>query len=174
MKNNGFTLIELVMIIILLGIVSAVAIPRFWDMINPSKENVTKHRMEELRKSIVGNPDMTGAGTLSARGFRGDTGLWPIQLSDLVTQPANGLNDTGASSSVSNWNRYTRKGWNGPYVDSSGTPPAYSIDAWGNNFTYRSPTTCNPPVIISNGTDGILNTAGCIKSGDDIVVELRY
>ena len=165
MKHNGFTLIELVMIIILLGIVSAVAIPKFWDIINPSKDKVTRHRMEELKKAIVGNPDMTAAGTSSARGFRGDTGLWPIQLSDLATQPVNGLTDTGAASPVSNWNRYTRKGWNGPYVDASNNE--YLRDAWGINFVYAPPP-ANPPTITSYGTNGISG------GGDDIMVELRY
>ena len=165
MKNKGFTLIELVIVMVLVGIIAAVAIPRFWDLINPSKTNVTKHRLEDIRKSIVGNPDMTGAGTSSARGFRGDTGLWPVQLPDLVTQPANGLTDAGASSPVSNWNRYTRKGWNGPYVDASGG--AYLVDAWGVSFVYAPPP-ANPPTITSYGANGISG------GGDDIVVELRY
>src|SRR3989338_846019 len=31
-KQKGFTLIEIVMVILLLGILAAVAIPRFWDL----------------------------------------------------------------------------------------------------------------------------------------------
>lgn len=165
MKTKGFTLIELVITMILVAILAAVAVPRFWDLINPSKENVTNHRMEELRKSIVGNPDMTGAGTSSARGFRGDTGLWPIQLSDLAAQPANGYTDAGALSAISSWNRYTRKGWNGSYVDLSNNE--YLRDAWGINFVYAPPP-ANPPTITSYGTNGVSG------GGDDIVVELRY
>lgn len=75
--GSGFTLVELVIILILLSIISAVAIPRFLDLITPSKENVTRHRLTELKKAIAGDPDTIVAGTYSARGFRGDTGQWP-------------------------------------------------------------------------------------------------
>lgn len=152
MKDNGFTLIELVIIMILAGILAAVAIPRFWDLVNPSKENVTQHRLEELRKAIVGNPDTVGSGTYSARGFRGDTGSWPNTLQDLAIQ-----------GSWPNWNRYTRNGWNGPYVDASGGQ--YLLDAWNNNFVYASAGT---PTITSYGANGLSG------GGDDITVELRY
>lgn len=160
MRDDGFTLIELVIVIVLLSILSAVAIPRVWDLINPSKGNVTKHRLEELRKAIVGNPDAVAGGTYSARGFRGDVGSFPSALNDLVSQ-----------GGYASWNRYTKTGWNGPYVDSSGGQ--YLIDAWGTAFTYQS--ACTPLRIISSGANLMLDTSGCAAvSGDDIAVELRY
>lgn len=161
-NDNGFTLIELIVVLVLLSILAAIAVPRFIDLINPSKENVTKHRLEELRKAIVGNPDVVAAGTYSARGFRGDTGQWPAILQDLVTNP-DPINLA--------WNKYTRKGWNGPYVDSSGNQ--YLNDAWGHGFTYQP--ACPTPRIISNGPNGVLDTVGCgAVAGDDIAIELRY
>ena len=164
MRDDGFTLIELVITMILVGILAAVAVPRFWDLINPSKENVTKHRMEEIRKAVVGNPDAVSAGTYSARGFRGDTGSFPNTRDDLICQ-----------GGYANWNKYTRSGWNGPYIDSSGCtacPPPLTgcssfLDAWGNPFVYAPPP-ANPPTITSYGINGISG------GGDDIVVELRY
>lgn len=174
MKDNGFTLVELVIIIILLGILSAVAVPKFLDLINPSKENVTKHRMEELKKAIVGNPDMTAAGQYSARGFRGDTGQWPATLSDLgaTTMPTSGY-----TPPLTAWNAYTKKGWNGPYVDASNSS-AYSLDAWGNPFTYQTPTYGGAPPrrIISSGANGTLETlaGSSVAVGDDIVLDLNY
>ncbi|MDP3048594.1 MAG: type II secretion system protein GspG [Thermodesulfovibrionales bacterium] len=151
--KRGFTLIELVMIIVLLGILAAVAIPRFYDIGADAKQNVTTHRLEELRKAIVGNPDAVGSGTYSARGFRGDVGSFPAALNDLVDQggyPA--------------WNRYTKTGWNGPYVSASGGE--YLLDAWGRAFIYDAGS--NPPTITSYGANGVSG------GGDDIVVELRY
>lgn len=153
MKDKGFTLLELVMIIVLLGILAAVAIPRYQDIGTDAKQAVTTHRLEELRKAIVGNPDAVGSGTYSARGFRGDVGSFPAALTDLVNQ-----------GSYPAWNRYTKTGWNGPYVSSSGDE--YLLDAWGNNFVYDAGG--NPPTITSYGANGVSG------GGDDIVVELRY
>ena len=159
-NDKGFTLIELIVVLILLSILAAVAAPRFLDLINPSKENVTKYRLEELKKAIVGNPDVVAAGTYSARGFRGDVGSFPVALTDLVSQGGYPV-----------WNRYTRKGWNGPYVDASAGQ--YLIDARNNNFTYQP--ACTPVRIISNGANGVLDTVGCgAVGGDDIFLELRF
>ncbi|MBT9171528.1 MAG: Type II secretion system protein G [Actinobacteria bacterium] len=154
MKDKGFTLIELVMIIVILGILAAVAIPRFYDISTDAKQAVTRHRLEELRKAIVGNPDVVGSGTYSARGFRGDVGRFPAALTDLAANPG-----------LPAWNRYTKTGWNGPYVSPSGGQ--YLLDAWGRAFVYAPPP-ANPPTITSHGANGVPG------GGDDIVVELRY
>lgn len=149
--ERGFTLIEIVMVIILLGIVAVVAIPRFMDFSGAAKVNVTRQKMEVLRKGVVGDPSAVAAGTYSSRGYRGDVGSMPSVLGLLT------------SNTVA-WNRYTKTGYNGPYIDvSSGDP---FNDAWGNAFVYDSGAT--PPTITSYGPNG---TSG---GGDDIVVELRF
>jgi len=164
MQDKGFTLVELIIVMILVAILAAVAVPRFLDLITPSRENITRHRLEELRRAMVGNPDTVAGGTYSARGFRGDVGRFPTAaegLQALAVKPA----------SVSDWNRYTKTGWNGPYVDASNDE--YLRDAWGNNFTYQP--TNNPPRIVSSGPNGTLESPpGNPVGGDDIAVELRY
>jgi len=48
-KQNGFTMIELVMVIVILGILAAVALPRFMDMRGDAEESVVSSLVGGLR-----------------------------------------------------------------------------------------------------------------------------
>lgn len=50
--QSGFTLIELVIIIVVLGILAAVAIPRYFDMVSEAKESSCKGALGGLRSGI--------------------------------------------------------------------------------------------------------------------------
>ena len=123
--RSGFTLIELVIIIVVLGIIAAVAVPRFTDIASSAKVAATKDEMNSLKKAIIGNPSAIGGGEYIDRGFEGDVGYAPSRLADLTAKP----------DSVQVYDRLTRLGWNGPYIDSSGGN--YLKDAWGRNYVYE-------------------------------------
>ncbi len=123
-NKRGFTLIELVMIIVVLGILAAVAIPKFSNMSESSRIAATREEMQSIRRAIVGNPQVVAGGELIDRGFEGDVGFAPSRLADLVIQP-----DT-----IPAYDRLTRLGWNGPYIDSTGG--MYLNDAWDAPYTY--------------------------------------
>ena len=53
MKRNGFTLIELVMIIAVLGILAAVAIPRFYDMATEARDAAEQGIVGGIRGGIA-------------------------------------------------------------------------------------------------------------------------
>ena len=51
-NNSGFTLIELVIIIVVLGIIAAVAIPKYQDISDEAKIAATKGALGNLRSGI--------------------------------------------------------------------------------------------------------------------------
>ncbi len=141
--RRGFTLIELVIIIAVLGILAAVAVPRFASMATSSKQAATKDELNTLKRAITGNPAATAGGEYVDRGFEGDIGYPPSRLQDLVAKP----------DSISTYDKFTRLGWNGPYVDSSNG--AYLKDAWGSNYVYQP---SSRRIVSVGGPDSIIVT----------------
>jgi len=64
-RAHGFTLIEMVIVILILGIIAAVAAPRMFDTANRAEENTTRQRLAVLRNAI----EM----------YRARSGLYPTQ-----------------------------------------------------------------------------------------------
>lgn len=124
LDQGGFTLIELVIIIVVLGILAAVAAPKFANILESSKAATTREELQTLKEAVVGNPQIVSSGVVIDRGFIGDVGFAPSQLVDLVIKPG----------SVSVYNSLTRLGWNGPYIDGDGNE--YLTDAWGAAYSY--------------------------------------
>ncbi len=51
--RKGFTLIELMIVVAIIGILAAVAIPKFADLINKSKEGATKGSLGAIRSAMT-------------------------------------------------------------------------------------------------------------------------
>jgi prepilin-type N-terminal cleavage/methylation domain-containing protein len=125
LDQRAFTLIELAIVIVALGILAAFTVPQFADMAYSSKVAATQEELLSLRRAIVGNPQAIAGGRYIDRGFLGDVGFVPSRLTDLAVRP----------DSIPLYDRISRIGWNGPYIDTSGGE--YLEDAWGNLYLYQ-------------------------------------
>jgi prepilin-type N-terminal cleavage/methylation domain-containing protein len=128
---NGFTLIELVMVIIIIGVLAGVAMKSMDSAIQTGRIESTKKEMEQLATAIAGNPDLISNGTRTDFGYIGDIGSLPPNLDALVTQPSG----------------YTT--WKGPYIRNSFNQASedFKRDAWNALYSYNGGVT-----IVSTGS----------------------
>jgi len=152
-NRQGFTLVELLMVIAIVAILAAVAVPNFVNFGNDARSAITQQRMSELKAAIIGDGRMVGGGKYTKPGFITHCLGPPSVLSDLVLMPKSG------TCSVA-YDPFLQQGWRGPYI--SATDPNYNMDAWGNPFIYDSVA----QTITSWGPNG-KDDGGL---GDDIVV----
>jgi general secretion pathway protein G len=68
---HGFTMIELIVVMAVIGLLLSLAVPRYLDSLERGKDQVQVHDLAQMRKAI----DQ----------FYGDRGTYPERLDDLVT-----------------------------------------------------------------------------------------
>lgn len=149
-NQKAFTLVEMLIVLVIVAIIGAVAIPQFIDMSTEAKTAVTQDRMQELKRAIVGDASVTAGGTYTFPGFAADLGRLPTALSELVSQGA-----------MASYDPLLRTGWRGPYIDTSALAN-YAVDAWGTAFVYSSASR-----FIRSWGPNATNNAG---AGDDITL----
>ena len=151
--DAGFTLIELVMVIVVMAALAAVSVPRINDFITNSKIQASKNEMLQIRAAISGTPDRTAGGRYVDRGYIGDVGAVPSTFNDLISNPG-----------LPAYNYFSRTGWNGPYLVDDGSGEVLR-DAWLVNYVLNVADS----TIRSFGPDKIDNSGG----GDDIVIKFQ-
>jgi prepilin-type N-terminal cleavage/methylation domain-containing protein len=82
--SKGFTLIELMIVVAIIGILAAIAIPRFADLIRKSKEGATKGSIGSIRTAI-------------SVYYGENEGAFPKYLRCLVASGATSEDDTSAT-----------------------------------------------------------------------------
>ena len=123
--EHGYTLVESLAVIIVVGILAAVATGSFLPSIDQERFDITRAEMDMLAKAIAGDPILVSGGIRTDYGYVGDVGAFPAAWDDLVTNPGS----------------YAT--WDGPYIQdelaASGANSDFKVDAWGS--VYSAPTT---------------------------------
>lgn len=127
MNNRGFTLIELMLVVIILGILVTLVVPR---LVGRSEQA----RREAARADIEANL------SVALDMYELDNGVFPA-----TDQGLEALWKKPESSPVP-------RNWKGPYIKKKNP-----VDPWGNKYVYVSPGNNNPKFydLSSWGSDGV-------------------
>ena len=163
-NRKGFTLVEVIVILVVLSILAAMAVPVALRIFERTAEDTTREEMDNIKKALLGNPQKLQTS------FRNDFGL----LGDIGCLPSvafGGLDRLLTQGSYPGWNfnstQQAGAGWKGPYI--TGTPGEdFKKDQLGNDYVYTPVAGACPltATLASNGPDGLPSTA------DDITVTI--
>ena len=124
--NHGFTLIELMVVIVILGILVSFIAPKIMGRPDEAKQVKARVQIESLETAI--------------KLYKLDSGIYPTTeqgLQALVEQPQTGI--------------LPKKWRKGGYLEKGRVPK----DPWGNEFIYLSPGAHGDYDIIAYGADGV-------------------
>ncbi len=119
--QQGYTLIEMVLVVVILGILSAIAFKSMGKVTEVTRTEETRQKMDRLAWAITGNPELVSGGSRTDFGYVGDIGALPPTWDALVTNPG------GYST------------WKGPYIQdkfaSGAANSDFKVDAWGKSYS---------------------------------------
>ncbi|MBU0714790.1 MAG: prepilin-type N-terminal cleavage/methylation domain-containing protein [Verrucomicrobia bacterium] len=118
MKSNAFTLIELVVVIVILGILAAIAIPKYLDITERAREAADRSQLASLRTAthmLYANNILTNMVKNASNGW------WPT--SNAVLASLTKTNVTWKSDLYTSTNNFVK------YTQPSGTWGLYTVAA---------------------------------------------
>jgi general secretion pathway protein G len=124
-KPDGFTLIELMVVIVILGILAGLIVPRIMERPGEAKQTKARLQIESLSTAL--------------KLYKLDVGKYPTTeqgLQALVDPPE-------TNTRTGEWKK-------GGYLEKGKVPE----DPWGNEYIYLSPGTHDDFDIVSYGLDG--------------------
>jgi prepilin-type N-terminal cleavage/methylation domain-containing protein len=166
--RRGFTLVEVIVILAVLSILVALAVPAALRIFQVTAEEGTRDEMLNLKEAMIGNPDKLRGNVRSDFAFLGDIGRLPANLDEILAKGAlpafafDGAKQAGA-------------GWNGPYITGSFAGEEsddFKNDQLGNAYLYSDVDFTNGNGELADGKITSAGADGTFGTADDIVIEI--
>ncbi|WP_415896810.1 prepilin-type N-terminal cleavage/methylation domain-containing protein [Neptuniibacter sp. QD72_48] len=144
-KQHGFTLLELVVVVAVMGLIASLATEFVVQETNQQRFETTKTRVSMIRYAVVGDDSRTVNSQPIISGYVTDMGVLPTELRQLMMESyctdARYFSSTDCGDNGGAW--VTQSGWQGPYLkptsmenitDGEGNSRQIPVfrDAWGN------------------------------------------
>ncbi|MEE9553666.1 MAG: prepilin-type N-terminal cleavage/methylation domain-containing protein [candidate division Zixibacteria bacterium] len=123
MNKRGYTLIEMIMVIVIIGILVSVAARSLNNTSDNQRFNQTTEEMGTIARAIAGDERLISGGARTDFGYIGDIGALPPDLDALVANPGGYLTWRGSylrRGFVEDVDGYKMDAWNQPYIYSGG------------------------------------------------------
>ncbi len=172
--NDGFTLVEIVIVIVVLGVLATIATLKMTPAIETARIEQTKQEMDQLAHAIVGNPELYTHGARTDFGYVGDVGALPPNLDALVQNPG------GYGT------------WHGPYIETGPNGDDFKKDGWGVSYVYTGleirstgsgsnidkPVAASSTLLLNNTLKGVVCDANLTQPGttyrDSLIIQVTY
>ena len=135
-RKTGFTLMEIMVVIIVIAVLASVSGPMIGSIVDQGRTSATKSKIDALKKALIAYQSDVGRlpfdGKASCKSYKTayDNASGTI-LSYLDAE--NNVLTTNQDLYGGNIKNYDKK-WKGPYMDSD--PSDFMFDAWGNPIRY--------------------------------------
>lgn len=135
-RRRGFTLVELLVVIVVLAVLAAIVLPKFMNSSTRSKESALKSDLKLLRNAVSN--------------FQTDTNYYPKTLADLkgTSAPLKGVDSSGTDQNIN------ASDWHGPYIEDVPKDPIS-----GSDFSYSTTSGSVGKVTSSASGNGLDGTA---------------
>lgn len=138
-RKSGFTLMEIMVVIIVIAVLASVAGPMIGSITDQGRASATKSKMSSLKSALLAYQSDVGRLPYSGNNSRAKDQYCQVTLLCSSNEEHNVLYSNeahGYGTDNKKWpNNYTRK-WKGPYMDSD--PSDFMVDSWGNELQYRA------------------------------------